>query len=361
MMLQQMETLRRELDQERAKHDRERARLQRELDKERAKREQQLQQQLQHELKVLQGLQLNNKQQVEPLMERLRAELMAMIASQRAVGSRTVSEKGAAVVVDAGQPVADLFGSASGAGWQASGEWAIARGSGLKERGEGGVQELFTTLLRQQPAVAPKRCRPRLQFTDTHNDKSLVRVFGGMPAAVVHPMGRLPLASNIVALVELKRTGGVEEAGSLGQVALYAEHMLEHAVPPSRHSLLAAVTDLRTIKFVRVTRRDEASGRRYSYALSPASDDVVGALTWLACQEPAQLGVQIPSFVAQAGPAGLGVAGPAGPAAPAAGQELQVTGFLGSGATSEVYSALTAEGQVGWLGARGGRCCAGPL
>jgi hypothetical protein len=116
-----------------------------------------------------------------------------------------------------------------------------------------------------------------------------------------------------------------------------------------------AITDLRTIKWLRVTRVNEPPDHTFDYAVSPASEDVAGALTWLACQEPAQLGWDLLSFVVQAPAAGQGSA--AGPnAAPAAGQELQVTGFLGSGATSEVYSALTAEGQVRWLGARRRGC-----
>jgi hypothetical protein len=121
---------------------------------------------------------------------------------------------------------------------------------------------------------------------------------------------------------------------SIGQVVGYAQHMLECVVGPSRSSVLAAVTDLRVIKWIRVSRTWLQATGEFTYRTSLDMEDVKESLHWLLCQSPEQLGMALPRFSLERAPGGGAV------------EELTVQGFLGSGATRKVYHALAADSEV---------------
>ena len=61
---------------------------------------------------------------------------------------------------------------------------------------------------------------------------------------------------------------------------------MEQLPPTSRNQLLLAVTDLKHIQFLRMTRQSDGTFR---YALSPESGDVIAALCAVLLQAPEQV------------------------------------------------------------------------
>ncbi len=291
---------------------------------------QELKQEVMQEFMQLKQVMEGRVQQVEEQVQQVRQD-----SSYKAMATTSRYEKGRFVLEAAGQPDDELVGKQTGAAWDSNSSWDDCRLKELPEAtrdGNPSVQHYFNQLLKVQPCTDPDSSA-QLCITDTHSgakqSSMLMQAFGGRPDAVVHPAGTQPLPTNLVAIIELKNTNDALSDDSTGQAVAYAQHMLRHAVGPSRTSVLVAVTDLRVIRWFRVSRNSEGGFR---YRVAPPMDDVKGTLTWLLHQTPEQLGAVVPRFYmgAQAGSA----------------QELTVKGFLGSGATSEVYQAVTPDEQV---------------
>ncbi len=180
--------------------------------------------------------------------------------------------------------------------------------------GPNGLQSRFCRLL--QSALSSMS----FDFHDVHLAPS---VCGNVckPDAVISLRGKTVCPLTTGAIIILKPQGeSSESAKNVGHAIMYGRIFLQQLPSTLPETVVVALIDLKSITLIRV--RLPKSGQ-LAVDFSPLLPDAKHVLLQLLCCQPASLEVQLPDL---------------GPA-------LQITGFLGYGATSHVFSGTTSSGQ----------------
>uniref|UniRef100_A0A7S0RFM9 Protein kinase domain-containing protein n=1 Tax=Chlamydomonas leiostraca TaxID=1034604 RepID=A0A7S0RFM9_9CHLO len=195
---------------------------------------------------------------------------------------------------------------------------------GQQEGPELGVQGLFSRLIQKSPGL--------FHVHDVHRTKSVC--LDMKPDCVVSCTAHcMPI--DTVLILDLKGQSESRKeycrASHIYQLACYGVKLLEQLPAVCRSHVLLAVTDLRRIRFLRVTRKPGGDG--YGYELSEEMEEVIPALCAVLLSEPSKYGAAYPPELTHDG------------------EQVQLESFLGAGATSSVYR-CSAAGQVGHVVAK---------
>jgi hypothetical protein len=177
---------------------------------------------------------------VEQVKQRVEQRFAQLAARQ--MQSTTRQQRGEVVLAAAGQPDDTVVGKLEGdASWDQHPSWEKCRSTALPENARDGspcIQQYFIELLKVQPC-SDANSGAQLQISDTHAGSkqemaiSMQQAFGGRPDAVVYPVGLQPVPTNVIAIIELKKTGSAHS--HKGQIAETAPTLPMPARLPGDH------------------------------------------------------------------------------------------------------------------------------
>lgn len=192
--------------------------------------------------------------------------------------------------------------------------------SSLSESGEEGIQEIVTNLL-------------EVKIKNDAFDKASIRLHDvHLSPSVCGPCWRpdivgaagtvLPSSTGVI--IELKgQKDNYAAPANIQQIANYGVALLNQLPQSCRSSVLLGITDLKKIRFLRVERG--AKGQGFSFELSEEISEVLAALCAIMLTPLTQLDAVIPPDLEYQG------------------QPLQLTSFLGGGATSMVFQGVSTK------------------
>ncbi len=139
----------------------------------------------------------------------------------------------------------------------------------------------------------------KMALLDTHlGNKGTLGSSPFKPGAAMYLKDKQPVPLTTLGFLELKRTAVMDDAESIGQAVSYGETLLELLSPGMGRQALVGVTDLRTIQWVLVTRQ----GSGFKYQVADKQPDARASLFAVLCHGWATAGLQLPSFIYDAGP-----------------------------------------------------------
>ncbi len=203
----------------------------------------------------------------------------------------------------------------------------LAASTGLTEADDcsrKGLQTAFAQLLLSAPNHTP------FVLHDMHSAKS---VCGDhlKPDAVMSLRSKPMAPFTTGLLLDLRRQHDQYDIDKFtGKAIMYGRDFLRQLLMSLRTTVLVCLTALKTITLIRVSLQPEPDielGERLSYSIGCLLSDVKRVLLQLLSSHPSDLHMQLPDL----------------------GPRVEVTGFLGYGATSHMYKACKDGKGVGYM------------